>query len=234
MESISERVQAARAALAAACERSGRDPREVTLVAATKTRTVEEIRQVVEAGVHNLGENYVQELRAKREALDKAAPGRVLWHVIGHVQRNKVKYLVPGTALIHSVDNGALAQEIERRAAGAGLRQAVLLEVNLAGEGSKSGVAAEEVPELARILLTLPHVDLQGLMCLPPYAEQPEASRPYFVALRGLAAELVAQGLPPGSMRHLSMGMSGDFSVAVEEGATLVRLGTVLFGPRPG
>jgi pyridoxal phosphate enzyme (YggS family) len=163
--------------------------------------------------------------------------------MIGHLQRNKVKYLVSGDArgralaLIHSVDNLPLAQEIDRRAAedgSVGYRQPVLLEVNIAGEDSKTGVAPAQVAVLAAQVAALPHVDLQGLMCLPPYGPDPEDSRPHFRALADLAAALAQSGLPPGTLRHLSMGMSGDYEVAVEEGATLVRLGTVLFGPRLG
>jgi pyridoxal phosphate enzyme (YggS family) len=230
---IADRVQAVRERLAGACERSGRSLAEITLIAATKTRGVEELVAVLEAGVTDLGENYVQELLAKRSAIDRLGGFSVSWHMIGHLQRNKVKYLVPGVALIHSVDSLRLAQEIDSRAAGQGsLRQPVLLEVNIAGEDSKTGVAPAEVAALAEQVAQLPHLDLQGLMCLPPYSDDPEDSRPHFRAMAALAASLRQRGLPPQAMRHLSMGMSGDYEVAVEEGATLVRLGTVLFGPR--
>jgi pyridoxal phosphate enzyme (YggS family) len=242
---ISDRVQAVRERLAAACARSGRPLADVTLVAATKTRSAEELAAAVRAGISDLGENYVQELLAKRAALcadtlDSLGPFSVSWHMIGHLQRNKVKYLVPGgrggaLALIHSVDNLPLAQEIDRRAREAGrerYRQPVLLEVNIAGEDSKTGVAPAAAAALAEQVAALEQVELQGLMAMPPYSEDPRESRPHFRALARLAAGLVQSGLPAGTMRHLSMGMSGDFEVAVEEGATLVRLGTVLFGPR--
>ena len=229
---ISDRVQAVRERLAAACERSGRLPAEVTLIAATKTRTPEEVLAVAEAGVTEMGENYVQEMAAKRAAIDRLGQVSVSWHMIGHLQRNKVKYVVPGLALIHSVDNLPLAQEIARRAAAARVRQPVLLEVNLAGEDSKTGIEPGRAAELAEAVAALGHVDLQGLMCMPPYSADPEDSRAHFRALAALAEGLVAAGLPRESVRHLSMGMSGDYEVAVEEGATLIRLGTILFGPR--
>jgi pyridoxal phosphate enzyme (YggS family) len=240
---ICDRVQAVRERLGAACARSGRSPADVTLVAATKTRSAAELAAAIQAGISDLGENYAQELLAKRAALDSLGGFSVSWHMIGHLQRNKVKYLVSGDArgralaLIHSVDNLPLAQEIDRRAAedgSVGYRQPVLLEVNIAGEDSKTGVAPAQVAVLAAQVAALPHVDLQGLMCLPPYGPDPEDSRPHFRALADLAAALAQSGLPPGTLRHLSMGMSGDYEVAVEEGATLVRLGTVLFGPRLG
>ncbi len=229
---ISDRVQAVRERLAAAGERCGRSPADVVLIAATKTRSPEEVSAVLESGVTELGENYVQELVTKRAAIDRLGQFSVSWHVIGHLQRNKVKYVVPGMALIHSVDNLPLAQEIEKRAAQADLRQPVLLEVNIAGEDSKTGIEPAQVAELAEAVMALGHVDLQGLMCMPPYSDSPEDSRPHFRALAALAERLVRGGLPREAMRHLSMGMSGDYEVAVEEGATLVRLGTVLFGPR--
>lgn len=230
--SSADRVQAVRERLAAACQRCGRSPAEVTLIAATKTRTPQEVLAVAQAGVVHLGENYVQEMVAKRAAIDRLGPVSVSWHMIGHLQRNKVKYVVPGVALIHSVDSLALAQEIHRRAVAGGVRQPVLLEVNLVGEDSKTGIAPGQVPELAAAVVGMEGLELQGLMCMPPYSEDPEASRPHFRALAGLARDLVAGGFPRESLRHLSMGMSGDFEVAMEEGATLVRLGTILFGPR--
>ena len=232
MPTIAERVAEVQERLAQAAGRAGRSPKAVTLVAAAKTRTPEEVAEVIRAGLTHIGENYVQELLATREAIDKMDLPAVTWHVIGHLQRNKVKYLQPAPALIHSLDSLALAQEIDRRAGEGGTRQGVLLEVNLAGEETKSGVSPAEVEALATRVLELPHLELQGLMAMPPYTEDPETSRPHFRRLRALAEELASQGLPPENLRHLSMGMSGDYEVAVEEGATLVRLGTILFGPR--
>jgi PLP dependent protein len=231
MPTIVDRVAEVRNRLKAACERSGRHPSEVTLVAASKTRSVSEMLEACAAGVGDFGENYVQELLAKREAIDKAASGCVSWHIIGHLQRKKVKLLRPAPALIHSLDSLALAEEIDRRAAEAGERQAVLIEVNVGGEETKSGVTPAEARTLSQAVLELPHLQLQGLMAMPPYSEDPEASRPHLRRLRELALELAGE-LPPGGMQHLSMGMSGDWEVAVEEGATLIRLGTALFGSR--
>jgi len=233
MSTIAQRLHQITQRVEAACRRCGRQPGSVVILAATKTRTPEELLQAAAAGLTHFGENYVQELLAKRQAIDKAGFANVSWHMIGHLQRNKVKYLVPGVTLIHSLDSVALAEEIEKRAARAGIRQPVLLEVNLAAEATKSGVAPEGLPALAERVLELPHLDLQGLMAMPPYSEDPEDSRPYFQALRGLADSLRAQGIPAENLRHLSMGMSGDYEVAVEEGATIIRLGTALFGPRP-
>jgi len=238
MPTIAERVAEVQRRLAAAAEQVGRSPADVTLVAAAKTRTPAEVAEVIRAGVTAIGENYVQELLAARAALDKTALptvswAQVRWHVIGHLQRNKVKYLRPAPALIHSLDSAALAQEIDRRAGELGTRQGVLIEVNLAGEATKSGVSPAQVRALAETALALPHLELQGLMTMPPYTEDPETSRPHFRRLAALAQELASQGLPAENLRHLSMGMSGDYEVAVAEGATLVRLGTVLFGPRP-
>ena len=210
----------------------GRSPEAVTLLAATKTRTIPEMIEVVEAGVAHLGENYVQELVAKKEQLDAAGYRHVSWHAIGHVQRNKVRYIAPFCTLIHSLDSLRLAQEIDGRAAALGRVQPVLIEVNVTGEQTKFGVAPGEVAPLARQVAELAHLELQGLMTMPPYSDDSEASRPHFQKLRCLAEQLRESDLPPAAMHHLSMGMSGDYEVAVEEGATLVRLGTVLFGPR--
>ncbi len=232
MPTIAQRLREVTQRLEAACRRRGRDPRSVLILAATKTRSPEELLAALAAGIRHFGENYVQELLAKREAIDKAGYTNVSWHMIGHLQRNKVKYLVPGVALIHSLDSVALAEEIEKRAARAGVRQPVLLEVNLAAEATKSGVSPQELPGLAERVLELPHLDLQGLMAMPPYSEDPEDSRPHFRTLRALADSLRDRGIPTENLRHLSMGMSGDYEVAIEEGATIIRLGTVLFGPR--
>lgn len=232
MPTIAQRLREVTQRVEAACRRSGRDPGSVLILAATKTRTPEELLAALEAGLTHFGENYVQELLAKREAIDKAGYTNVSWHMIGHLQRNKVKYLVPGVALIHSLDSVALAEEIEKRATRAGVRQPVLLEVNLAAEATKSGISPQELPALAERVLELPHLDLQGLMAMPPYSEDPEDSRPHFQALRALAESLRSAGVPAENLRHLSMGMSGDYEVAIEEGATIIRLGTVLFGPR--
>ena len=200
-----------------ACERAGRDPAQVTLVAVTKGHAPDEVRRRILAHGHRiLGENRVQEWRDKAEAL---GPG-IAWHLIGHLQRNKVRYL-DGVALIHSLDSERLADALEAEGARRERVVPVLVQVNVAGEASKFGVAPNAAGELARHVAGLEHVELQGLMTMAPYADDPEASRPVFRELRRLGDTL---GLP-----RLSMGMSGDFEVAVEEGATWVRIGSALF-----
>jgi len=227
---IQDRLAQVRQRLEDAARRSGREPDEVTLVAVTKTRSVPEIREAIAAGATDFGENYVQEMVAKHEEL--AAEQEVRWHFIGHLQRNKVKYLAPFCALIHAVDSQRLAEEIDKRAAAVGRRQPVLIEVNVSGEESKFGVEPADVEGLARRLLELEHVELRGLMTMAPYSEDAEASRPIYARLRELAQDLQRRGLPPEALAELSMGMTQDFEVAVEEGATIVRVGRAIFGPR--
>ncbi|MCX7600042.1 MAG: YggS family pyridoxal phosphate-dependent enzyme [Armatimonadetes bacterium] len=222
-------VQRARAAAL----RAGRDPKQVTIVAVTKTHPAEIAAAAVRAGVTDLGENYVQEMLDKQAQLEaEVGTGKVRWHFVGHLQRNKAKYLPGRCHLVHSVDSTELAQELDRRAQKAGVRQAVLIEVNVGGESSKFGVPPEKTVELARQIAAFEHLDLQGLMTVEPLAEDVEMCRPVFRRLRQLAEECVASGLPPETMRHLSMGMTQDFEVAIEEGATIVRVGTAIFGPR--
>lgn len=205
----------------AACRRVGRDPSEVTLVAVTKGRDVAEIeRYVLRHGHRVLGENRAQELRDKRDAL----AADVAWHFIGNLQRNKVKYLT-GVAMVHSLTTPRLADALDRQAAKDGRPLDVLLEVNLSGEASKQGADPEDAAALARYVRDLPHLRLEGVMTMAPYAEDPETARPVFRAARALRDEL--------GLRALSMGMSNDFEIAVEEGATLVRVGTALFEPGP-
>lgn len=216
-----------------AARRVGRDPAEVTVVAVSKTHPVDVVAAAIRAGMRDLGENYVQEFVGKREQLaSEAEAAGVRWHFIGHLQRNKVKQVAGACALIHSVDSRALALEIDRQAARRGVRQPVLVEVNAGGEETKFGVAREDVVELARELAGFEHLELQGLMTVEPMAADPEACRPVFRAMTGLAREGLEAGLPPETMRHLSMGMTQDYGVAIEEGATLVRVGTAIFGPR--
>lgn len=205
--------------------RVGRSPEEVRLVGATKGVDVDRIAEAVESGLEIVGENYVQEALRKREVLGD----RVRWHMIGHLQRNKARHAVGLFEMIHSVDSLKLAQELQKRAAKEGREVEVLLQVNLSGEETKSGVAPEGVQELAEAISEMPNLRLKGLMTMPPYFEDPEGARPYFQALRRLRDELQRQGLP---VEELSMGMSADFEVAIEEGATLVRVGTAIFGQR--
>jgi hypothetical protein len=217
-----------RTEISAACARCGRDPDGVRLIAVSKTHPVAAVQAAQAAGQTLFGENYVQEFLLKTEVV--APP--VTWHFLGHLQSNKVKYLAGKVALIHSVDRFSLAEEINRQWGKAGLTAEVLIEVNLGGEMSKAGIAEAELEPLLHQLTTLPHLAVRGLMILPPYFADPEVVRPYFRRLRELAGEMAALGLPGVSMRELSMGMSHDFAVAIEEGATLVRVGTAIFGER--
>jgi len=225
---IAANLQQIHADIAAACARCGRDPATVRLVAASKTHPADAIESARNAGQSLFGENYVQEFLAKAEAV--AAP--VTWHFIGHLQSNKVKYLVGKVALIHSVDRFSLAEEIDRQWGKLGETAEVLIEVNLGGEASKAGTDESRLGELLRRTAALPHVTVRGLMLLPPYLDDPEDVRPYFRRLRELAGELAVLELPGVSMSELSMGMSHDFAVAIEEGATLIRVGTAIFGER--
>jgi pyridoxal phosphate enzyme (YggS family) len=215
--------------IAGAASRSGRPPESVQLVAVSKTVGPQPIREAVAAGVTVLGENYVQEARDKTAALSDVA---VSWHFIGHLQTNKAKYAVKIFDLIHSVDSLKLAAELDRQAEKAGKVQRILIQVNLAGEASKSGVSEAQAPVLASEASGLKHVAVEGLMTMPPYFNAPERVRPYFRALCALRERIAAMQIPGVQMKELSMGMTGDFEVAVEEGATLVRVGTAIFGER--
>ncbi|MGQ9732347.1 MAG: YggS family pyridoxal phosphate-dependent enzyme [Candidatus Zipacnadales bacterium] len=228
MINIASRLADVRRRIDEAARRAGRDPAEIQLVAVGKTKPVADLREAIEAGVTALGENYVQELLRKREEIGDV----VQWHFIGHLQTNKVKYLVPFCALIHGVDSWRLAEAIDQRARLIGRRQPVLLEVKLSGEDTKFGVQEAEVGVLARQVLELPAVELRGLMVMPPFFDDPEATRPYFVRLRQVRDNLVREGVPYESLRELSMGMTADFEIAIEEGATIIRVGTAIFGPR--
>ena len=226
--SVSENFNVVMDRMASAAMRAGRDPSSVRLVVVTKTVDHDRIREAVAAGAGILGENRVQEAKEKIEALGKIAS----WHLIGHLQTNKAKYAVRLFDLIHSVDNLELAAEIDRQAAKIGKVQNILIEVNIAGEASKAGMAVKGAPALVREAARLKNISIKGLMTMPPYSENPEGSRPYFTVLRELAETIAKGTIPNVSMQELSMGMSGDFEVAIAEGATLVRVGTALFGPR--
>lgn len=229
MSDIARRLAEIQGRIAAAAHRAGRDPAEVRLVAVSKTVGLEALRQAVAAGQRLFGENYLQEAQRKMAALGP----EVEWHFIGHLQSNKAKGAVGRFALIHSLDRLSLAEALEKAAARLGVVHEVLVQVNLAGEASKSGVAPEAAADLLRELKRCSHLRVRGLMTLPPFFPDPEAVRPYFRALRELRDRLAAQGLSDTGLPELSMGMSSDFEVAVEEGATLIRVGTALFGPRP-
>jgi pyridoxal phosphate enzyme (YggS family) len=225
MDDFSSRLQKIHEALAAAAARAGRDPAEIELVAVSKTHPAEAVQEALRAGVTRFGENKVQEARSKIEEL-----GRGVWHLIGHLQTNKAKEAVRLFDSIDSVDRLDLAQELNLRAEAQAKIQNVLLQVNIAGESTKFGCAPEAARALAETLNALPRLTLRGLMVIAPYAPEAEKSRPHFAALRELRDQIQADtGL---QLPVLSMGMSGDFAVAIEEGSTSVRIGTALFGER--
>jgi pyridoxal phosphate enzyme (YggS family) len=227
--SIAERWRAVSARVAAACERAGRAPGDVAIVAVSKTHPAASVRDAAAAGATDFGENYAQELAGKLTEFAAAPlPGPARWHFIGRLQRNKARLVAGRVALIHAVDSVELAEELARRAGGA--VQPILLAINVGGEATKGGVTAESAPQLAAALAGVAGTSLDGLMTMPPPADDPEASRPYFLALRALRDRLTDQlGRP---LPVLSMGMSHDFEVAIACGATHVRIGTAIFGSR--
>jgi pyridoxal phosphate enzyme (YggS family) len=226
-ESIRERAARVLDAVARAAQRSGRRVEEVRLVAAGKSQPAESIGELLEAGITAFGENYVQEAERKILAYPRAE-----WHLIGKLQRNKVKKAVSLFAWIQTVDSLALLAEISRRAGEAGKVLPVLVEVNLEGEGTKAGVSPGELPALVDAAPGLPGIRLKGLMAIPPWTADPGESRPHFIRMREILAECVSRGGAGAGMTELSMGMSNDYEAAIEEGATMVRVGTALFGSR--
>lgn len=228
MASIRENVLRVREAIGKSAERVGRRPEEIRLLAASKTVDIERIRAAIAAGITILGENYVQEAMKKSEALEKP----VSLHFVGHLQKNKARYAVKLFDMIHSVDSISLAEELNKRAERMSRTMEVLVEVNLSGETSKWGVTEDDAMPLIHGINGLVNLSFRGLMTMPPFFDDPEESRPYFVRLRELAERVVREGVHSGPL-ELSMGMSNDFPVAIEEGATLVRVGTAIFGPRP-
>ena len=235
--SIADNLQRVRDRIQAACERSGRRPEDVTLIAVSKMKPFSDIIDACESGVTDFGENYVQELMQKIEQNRRHDEKPIQWHMIGHLQKNKVKYLIGHTALIHSVDSVSLAEQIEKEAAKRNQVTRILLEVNIAGEESKWGFDPDSVLQAAQEISRLSHVRVPGLMTSAPFTEDPESNRAFFRGLNALAHELAAKKLlsvtePDFRCPVLSMGMTGDFEVAVEEGATMVRVGTAIFGKR--
>lgn len=211
-----------------ACETSGRNPEEVTLIAVSKTKPVSMLQEIYDHGCRDFGENKVQELVEKYEVL----PKDIRWHLIGHLQRNKVKYVVDKAALIHSVDSFKLAEEISKEALKKNVEVDILIEVNVAEEESKFGAKAEDTVELVSQVAKLPGIHIKGLMTIAPYVENPEDNRQYFAQLRQLSVDISAKNIDNVTMNVLSMGMTGDYETAVSEGATLVRVGTGIFGGR--
>jgi PLP dependent protein len=214
--------------IAVVCAHCGRDPHSVALMAVTKTVPAERILQAVDAGITLLGENYVQEAREKYDLLN----GRAQLHLIGHLQTNKAKYAVRLFDYVHSVDRWELAQELDRRAKAVSRKMNILIEVNVSGEQTKNGVPAADALELIKRTVTLENLTVRGLMTMAPYSDNPETSRPYFQALRNLRNDIIREQIPGIQMEELSMGMTDDFAVAIEEGATIVRIGRAIFGNR--
>lgn len=226
---IAENVARVRERMERAALACGRDPLSVKLAAVAKTVPAHLVAAAVHAGASIVAENYIQEAREKMEAL----PGLpVSWHFIGHLQTNKARYAARLFDCIHAIDSERLAGELSRRLLIENRRMAVLIEVNVGGEASKSGVGPDEAPELAAKIAALPHLDLKGLMTMPPWTENPEDSRPYFAALRKLAEKIEELGIEKASISELSMGLSHDFEEAIKEGATIIRVGTAIFGGR--
>lgn len=225
---INENISKVRENIVKACEKSGRNPEEVTLIAVSKTKPVSAIEEALLSGTLDYGENKVQELCDKYDVL----PKNIRWHMIGHLQRNKVKYLVGKTYLVHSVDSLRLAEQIEKEFAKHNQVCDILVEVNIAQEESKFGINAKETEELIRKIAKFEHVRIKGLMTIAPYTEDPESNRDYFREIKKLSVDIRDKNIDNVSMDVLSMGMTGDYMVAVEEGATMVRVGTGIFGER--
>jgi hypothetical protein len=228
---ISENINEVRENIRCACQRAGRDASEVTLIAVSKTKPLSMLEEALEAGMADFGENKVQELCDKYEVLSAKYPD-IRWHMIGHLQRNKVKYIIDRAALIHSVDSLRLAEQISAESVKKNCTAHILLEVNVAAEETKFGVSVEETPILAEQISHLPAICIDGLMTIAPYVENPEENRWIFRKLKQLSIDIAGRNLDNVSMGVLSMGMTNDYVVAVEEGATMVRVGTGIFGER--
>lgn len=232
--SVCENYQEVENKVKQACQRAGRAREEVTLIAVSKTKPLSMIEELLPLGVRDFGENKVQELTQKAETLaqKKIPEPQVRWHMIGHLQRNKVKYLVDKACMIHSVDSLRLAEKISKEAGKKGIQIPILIEVNVAEEESKFGVHMEEAETLIRQIAVLPSISIQGLMTIAPYVENPEENRFIFRNLKKLSVDIQGKSIDNVTMDVLSMGMTGDYQVAIEEGATHVRVGTGIFGER--
>lgn len=225
---ITENLEQVRKNIVEACKAVNRDPGEVTLISVSKTKPVSMLQEAYDAGSRDFGENKVQEIMDKYPQL----PSDIRWHMIGHLQRNKVKYIVDKVALIHSVDSLRLAETIENEAAKHNVTVPILIEVNVAQEESKFGLKTDEVLALVESVAKLPHINIKGLMTIAPYVEDPEENRGIFRQLKKLSVDIEAKNINNVNMSVLSMGMTGDYQVAVQEGATMVRVGTGIFGER--
>lgn len=225
---LKDRLEEVEKNIAAACARAGRDRSEVTLIAVSKTKPIEMLREAYDAGARDFGENKVQEICEKYNHL----PSDIKWHMIGHLQRNKVKQVIDKAVLIHSVDSYRLAQEISVQAQKKGLTMPILIEVNIAEEESKFGIRAQDTIQLVEEIALLPNLSIQGLMTIAPYVVDAEENRLYFRQIKQLSVDIKNKNIDNVSMEILSMGMTGDYEVAIEEGATMVRVGTGIFGAR--
>ena len=214
--------------IASACSESGRNREDVKLIAVSKTKPVSALQEAYDLGIRDFGENKVQELLDKYEQM----PGDIRWHMIGHLQRNKVKYIVDKVYMIHSVDSYRLAEEISREAVKKNVNVSVLIEVNVAGEESKFGASAEETVSLVEDIAKLPNLTIRGLMTIAPYVENSEENRLYFAKLKQIYVDIIHKNIDNVFMEELSMGMTGDYEVAITEGATYIRVGTGIFGER--
>ena len=238
---LAEKLDEVKDRIAAACAKARREPREVTLIAVTKTAAPEQIREILQLGVGDLGESRVQQLSQRAAQLnefhsrrmqhgDGAVPEKLRWHMVGHLQRNKIKPMLPLVHVIHSIDSLRLAEELEAQAAKIEKRQAVLMQVNASEEAQKSGVAVGAAVHLAEQIDSMPHLQLLGLMTMAELTDKEKVIRHTFVRTREIFEEMKWHKIGGAGMRHLSMGMSHDFEIAIEEGATMVRVGTALFG----
>ena len=226
---LKENLEEVEEKIAKACEHAGRAREEVTLIAVSKTKPIEMLQEIYDEGIRDFGENKVQELTEKYEVM----PKDMKWHMIGHLQRNKVKYIVDKVTLIHSVDSLRLAETISREAEKKGVTVPILIEVNIAGEETKFGLSSkEEVISLTEQIAALPNLSVKGLMTVAPPVKDPEENRPFFREIRQLSVDITNKNIDNVSMEILSMGMTNDYTVAMEEGATMVRVGTGIFGAR--
>ncbi len=236
---ISDNINTIKKRIKLACERVGRNPSEVTLIAVSKTKPVSMMKDVYESGIKDFGENRVQELVEKYEELDGSWGEDIKWHQIGHLQRNKVKYIIDKATLIHSVDSIRLAKQINKEASKKNIISDVLIQINIANEDSKYGIDKSDLEEFLQELIKLTHIRVRGLMALAPYVDDPEKNRNHFKEMHQLFVDIESKNHDNcinedgiSSFDTLSMGMTGDFEVAIEEGATMVRVGTGVFGER--
>ncbi|HAQ51163.1 MAG TPA: YggS family pyridoxal phosphate-dependent enzyme [Lachnospiraceae bacterium] len=228
MEDFKKNLDVIEENICKACKKANRSRDEVTLIAVSKTKPVSDLQAVYDLNIRDFGENKVQELKDKIEVM----PDDIKWHMIGHLQRNKVKYIIGKVELIHSVDSLRLAEEISKQAVKNNVTANILVEINIGDEDSKFGIKADDVISLVRDIASLPNISIKGLMCVAPYVVDSEENRPLFHKIKDLSVDIMAENIDNVSMSILSMGMSNDYQVAIEEGATMVRIGSNLFGKR--